>query len=142
MKNSKKLTECQSLFLQDGRKMTFYYTANIYSQTTAPLQPNSCISDWITAIDCAQWVAVIQYSKITMKMQSLTAMIIFHIFFGNSHVFGCNLAVQRKCWYDMQLWIVMGKNIWYQKGFLTRLKHVLICIVYFHNSKKEYQKDR
>ena len=72
------------------------YTANIYSQTTASLQPNGCISDWITAIDSAQWLAVIQYSQITVLILSLTVIMNFFTYMGNSQTFGCNLAVQSK----------------------------------------------
>ena len=78
--------------VSDIFKPTVLYTANIYSQTTASLQPNGCISDWITAIDSAQWLAVIQYSQFTVHIQSLTAIMNFHIYLGNSHIFGCNLA--------------------------------------------------
>ena len=72
------------------------YTANIYSQTTASLQSNGCISDWITAIDSAQWLAVIQYSQFTVLILSLTVIMNFFTYMGNSQTFGCNLAVQSK----------------------------------------------
>ena len=77
-------------------KVLDFYTANIYSQTTASLQPNGCISDWITAIDSAQWLAVIQYSQFTVLILSLTAIMNFFTCMGNSQTFGCNLAVQSK----------------------------------------------
>ena len=40
----------------------------------------------------------------------------------------------------MQLLTVIGTDFWYWRGYVTRLKHVLVCFVYFHNFDKNIRK--
>ena len=122
--------------------LKFPYTANIYSQTTASLQPNGCISDWITAFDSAQWLAVIQYSKFPVLILSLNGNYEFfyiHGKFSNFWLqFGCTKQELVHCGKNITCILLFWKEIPFY-GTKIQLKaayHTNSCFVQPNCSQK------